>query len=298
MQQTQPKPDIILIQEANGDLNIPGYQKFTQPSICFTPRKNKKLQPPNTVIAPITTTATYVARHIPSNQINTDHLNDQNQEIVGIECQPPNQSQPITLFNVYWRPNTKIEKTQWIRDLAQKTKGHRVIFAGDFNSHHPLWGYENTNHNGNTLHNQTAQHKFHLINNVTATTRIGNSVEKDTSPDLCWSNNPTGRTWSNTEGTLGSDHHILEIEVAEPTTNCKKSDKSKQNLPKAIITKWGKVRSDLEKNEPPDNFSAWVKDITESIKKHTATPTKTEESPSIDRHLLNLWDTSHKLIKK
>ncbi|KAM7284950.1 uncharacterized protein ISCGN_031948 [Ixodes scapularis] len=284
--------------EANGDLNIPGYQKFTQPSICVTPRKNKKLQPPNTAIAPITTTATYVAKQIPSNQINTDHLNDQNQEIVGIECQPPNQSQPITLFNVYWRPNTKIAKTQWIRDLAQKTKGHRVIIAGDFNSHHPLWGYENTNHNGNTLHNQTAQHKFHLINDVTATTRIGNSVEKDTSPDLCWSNNPTGITWSNTEETLGSDHYILQIEVAQPTTNRKKSDKSKHNLPKATITKWEKVRSDLEKNEPPDNFSAWVKDIAESIKKHTATPTKTEESPSIDRHLLNLWDTRHKLVKK
>ncbi|KAM7313936.1 hypothetical protein ISCGN_003723 [Ixodes scapularis] len=284
--------------EANGDLNIPGYQKFTQPSICVTPRKNKKLQPPNKAIAPITTTATYVAKQIPSNQINTDHLNDQNQEIVGIECQPPNQSQPITLFNVHWRPNTKIAKTQWIRDLAQKTKGHRIIIAGDFNSHHPLWGYENTNHNGNTLHNQTAQHKFHLINNVTATTRIGNSVEKDTSPDLCWSNNPTGITWSNTEETLGSDHYILQIEVAQPTTNRKKSDKSKQNLPKATITKWEKIRSDLEKNEPPDNFGAWVKDIAESIKKHTATPTKTEESPSIDRHLLNLWDTRHKLVKK
>lgn len=89
------------------DINIPGHRKFTQPSICIKHRYAKNVSIATS--APIIMTATYFAKHILPNQLFTDHLNDH--EIVAIECQPSNQSPPLTFINVNWRPNTKIANT-------------------------------------------------------------------------------------------------------------------------------------------------------------------------------------------
>ncbi|KAM7296917.1 hypothetical protein ISCGN_022072 [Ixodes scapularis] len=84
---------------------------------------------------------------------------------------------------------------------------------------------------------------------------IGNSVEKDTSPDLCWSNNPTGITWSNTEETLGSDHYILQIEDAQPTTNRKNQREESGSAPLPGVAASTRRRATCSVNNGSDGRS-------------------------------------------
>lgn len=46
MRDTDTQPDVIALQETHGDFAIPGYEKFTQPSIVHRPRGTATAPPP------------------------------------------------------------------------------------------------------------------------------------------------------------------------------------------------------------------------------------------------------------
>ncbi|KAL1436301.1 hypothetical protein MTO96_049814 [Rhipicephalus appendiculatus] len=60
---------------------------------------------------------------------------------------------------------------------------------------------------------------FSLLTDPTQPTRIGNSVCRDTTPDLSFCRSVRDARWSNTHQSLGSDHYVLTIQVI--TSLCK-----------------------------------------------------------------------------
>ncbi|KAH9360559.1 hypothetical protein HPB48_016453 [Haemaphysalis longicornis] len=64
------------------------------------------------------------------------------------------------------------------------------------------------------------------------------------------------------------------------------------------LTAWDKVRALLQVSEPPVNQEEWSKQIHQAVRKHTTELTTTREQPTVDNHLLALWDRRLSLRKK
>lgn len=290
LQQTQQQPDIILLQETVGSPDIPGYVKFTQPSISRAKRKPKTNTAPQIEDIP-TMTITYVHKQIAAIQIDSTSYNTEKQEHVTIEVQGPNISVSTVIVNAYWTPGST-PTLQWVQALTQAHKGKDIVIAGDFNSHNVSWGYKYTTKSGRLLETTANKNHLTLVNDTTAPTRTGNSVERDTNPDLTWHVGPSVLTWENTQENLGSDHAILSITLTHPTTG-----KLRKSGRKVHITKWEDFRSHLDTSDKPVTLQDWNSQIQKAYKEHTKHLQTTEDTPQIDRHLLELWDRRHKLVK-
>lgn len=93
-----------------------------------------------------------------------------------------------------------------------------VIIAGDFNAHHQDWGYIKDTTKGKALAAQIAACGLTLVTDPKYPTRIGNSVSRDTTPDLIMVRNAEEPVWTNLQENLSSDHYIssLAIRVSSP----------------------------------------------------------------------------------
>lgn len=92
--------------------------------------------------------------------------------------------------------------------LAQQ----KLLIVGDFNATHP-WGYKQATAKGTKLYDAMCQHQLTPLTDPEQPTRTDNSVSKDMCPDLALIKF-VPEEWTNTEESLGSDHSIIEIEVA------------------------------------------------------------------------------------
>ncbi|KAG0411073.1 hypothetical protein HPB47_011816 [Ixodes persulcatus] len=171
------KPDVILLQNTQGTHNLPQYTPYTQPSITQTDRRQNIYTP--------TLVTTYISKERPSIQLNTTDINTAHQEHVIITLQPRNCPNSITIVNAYW--------------------------LGYFNSPNVFRGYPNTQHNGRLLEQATAQTSTTLANDTTQPTRTGNSVERDTNPDLAFHHGPSVTEWSASDEQLGGDHRLIHL---------------------------------------------------------------------------------------
>ncbi|KAH7934459.1 hypothetical protein HPB52_025708 [Rhipicephalus sanguineus] len=129
--------------------------------------------------------------------------------------------------------------------MAKASHRDSLILLGDFNAAHTEW--EKT----------AQQHNLTLMNLPNSPTRIGNSVERDTTPDLAFSNADRHTTWQRLEETLGSDHHIISISIC--------TSKMRRPLGKARITDWNRFRERQQDwtldNCAPTNATAWEEAI-------------------------------------
>ncbi|KAG0417071.1 hypothetical protein HPB47_005902 [Ixodes persulcatus] len=239
-------------------------------------------------------TITYVANSIPTIQLETEQHNSDKQEMVAIECQLQGSDTKLVVINAYWIPGYHHSKTNWIKDFKDKHKGKDLIIEGDFNCHHTAWGYSNTTPNGRRLEAATGNNNLSLLNDIHTPTRTGNSVEKDTNPDLTWHIGPNLTRWENTLENLGSDHYILITQLKSKS----KRKKERGSGSRTGITKWEKLREDLENEDASEDPSTWAEEIKTAYQKHTKHITKTEEAPLIDRHLLEQWDKRRKVGKR
>ncbi|KAG0414968.1 hypothetical protein HPB47_007849 [Ixodes persulcatus] len=85
-----------------------------------------------------------------------------------------------------------------------------TLLLGDCNAHSTTWGYDRDTPKGREIANQAELHEAFLLNEVADYTRIGNSAQKDTNPDLTFGINIDDYTWLNTRENLGSDHYVIE----------------------------------------------------------------------------------------
>ncbi|KAH8025951.1 hypothetical protein HPB51_014284 [Rhipicephalus microplus] len=123
-------------------------------------------------------------------------------------------------------------------------------------------------------------------------TRVGNSVTRDTCPDLTLTKNIQYADWVNTEETLGSDHCILNTTIhtyplARPYGEAKLPD----------YTKFRQIYANSTPTEE-QGYHAWSQQLVSSLRS-TETQIKLSEAiPVVDNHLLHLWEARRSLVRR
>lgn len=86
------------------------------------------------------------------------------------------------IANVYKPPSE-----QWDSPSPFPLLPHPSVLVGDFNSHHPDWGYQDSNPDGDQLQNWASYNDFHLIHDSKQRGTFRSARwQHDFSPDLCW----------------------------------------------------------------------------------------------------------------
>lgn len=156
-------PEIIALQETGTVVKLPGYKAFQN---ADDPK-----------------TAVLINRNLPAYRTQFDSVKIPHDLITIL---PKNRGQTkLFILNVYSAPKATDHKFNLLFSLARKEAGsHALIIVGDFNAHHTAWGYPTCNPKGRDLWNQAQIHQLTLETEVDTPTRIGNSVQRDSTPDL------------------------------------------------------------------------------------------------------------------
>ncbi|KAG0417033.1 hypothetical protein HPB47_005931 [Ixodes persulcatus] len=104
------------------------------------------------------------------------------------------------------------------QDPAESHGRDPLLFVGDFNAPSRLWGYHPEEKRGRKLAELASTLGLTLHTDPVHPTRLGNSVTRDTCPDLTFTHNTQHADWLNTEETLGSDHCIINTTIRTHST--------------------------------------------------------------------------------
>ncbi|KAH7943195.1 hypothetical protein HPB52_006291 [Rhipicephalus sanguineus] len=228
----QDPPDLIALQETNTEnVRLLGYNAHVQTKrTAILTKKNltvHELEPVNTPI-----------------------------EHTVIEVIPERKShKSLIVASVYSPPKDQLPDFDlFVRELKKRADGHQVVILGDFNAPHTAWGYHTTTKKGARVHDTAQQHRLTLWNDPLQTTRVGNSVSRDTNPDLTFTLNVRSAEWDRLPETLGSDHHIIQLTVAHT--------RKPARIGTAQITEWKLFRDDLNVETTIENIDDWMKNRT------------------------------------
>lgn len=195
---TQNKPDVIALQEAgSGYVTLTGYKAVE----CQT--RGRGL---------------YVLINKQHTHIEHDlKIRDKSLEYLMIELVLPTSykgQRPNSLFilNLYSSPRKRHQQFKNILDKAQQlAENKQLIVCGDFNAAHTAWGYVRCDRKGRDLLEHVEELDLTIITDKRYPTRLGNSVCRDTTPDLTLTKNIQAAKWLNTGQNFGSDHYIIEV---------------------------------------------------------------------------------------
>lgn len=262
------QPDIIALQETETDtIKIRGYETH------IAEGKNR--------------TAILTKKHHTTQQHQIGHRI----EHTLIEMIPQKKTlQSLFILNVYSPPSDNLrDLDKFLREVKKVTKGQKILVVGDFNAPHVAWGYHKTNKKGTDVHNAAQHHQLTLWNDPQCPTRIGNSISRDTSPDLTFSKGIRQIEWTRLEETLGSDHYIIQTEL--------RHNKTPLRTGQAKITDWTAFRK-VEHPADMDDIEEWTRQVMEEVTKHTKTIQLTSDNPEVDPHLLHIWEARQGLLKR
>ncbi|KAG0423111.1 hypothetical protein HPB47_001096 [Ixodes persulcatus] len=173
-------------------------------------------------------------------------------------------------------------------------QAYSIQLVGDFNAPHSAWGYTRSRAKGTRLYHSICQQRLSILTDQEQPTRTGNSVTHDTCPDLALTRCGQWSEWSNLEENLGSDHAIVQVDIAVSP--------GKTFLRKQALTDWDRFRaartathSEREQNDA--SLASCTERMVCDKNTYTETINLTTETPEVDRHLLHLWEARHGLIK-
>lgn len=135
----------------------------------------------------------------------------------------------------------------------------------------------------------------YLINDPDRPTRIGNSVSRNTSPDLAFVKNIEKTAWDNTEVNVGSDHYILAI-----TAFLKDIKKRKRTI---RHTRWDVFRYARDKRTPMpitnlEDLEDWTRTVIQDTNNATIEAETEEEGPTPNSRLVHLWEAQKSIQKR
>lgn len=132
---------------------------------------------------------------------------------------------------------------------------------------------------GTALLHAAQNNQLVLLNDLTTPTRIGNSVARDTTPDLTFSKNCRNTTWLCLNETLGSDHHMISTTIP--------FDRKPRRKGTAHLTNWPAFRKDDSRLQPiSENLEEWTQALEQRVKNHTQLIALIEDIPAVDPHLM------------
>ncbi|KAL1469259.1 hypothetical protein MTO96_004968 [Rhipicephalus appendiculatus] len=89
--------------------------------------------------------------------------------------------------------------------------GHRLMVVGDLSALQSLGLI--TTKKGARVYDAVQQHGFTLWNDLLQPTRVANSVSRDVNPDFTFALDVKKARWTCLSATLGSDRHIIQLEI-------------------------------------------------------------------------------------
>lgn len=196
------------------------------------------------------------------------------------------------IVNIYSPPRDRLADFEDVVSAAMRlaSRRDRVLVLGDFNAQHSEWGYAADSPKGKLLLDLTERYDLTLLTRLDEPTRIGNSVSKDTSPDLTFTNQADEITWTNLGDNLRSDHYILSLSV--------NSSRIRRKVGQAALTDWTKYRDRQGSTGPITNVGIWAQQLLNTLAGVTKVVDTTRDTPVVDRHLLHLWEARRSLTKR
>lgn len=134
-------------------------------------------------------------------------------ELCGVKVKIDNRN--LFIFSLYNPPKTKISASNWEKAFRAclAFKGD-VIFGGDFNAHHALWGSSSNDNFGNQIVEALNNVNFILLNDGSAT-RITPPGSPKSAVDLTLTTPAIAAIshWQVLNRSLGSDHKPILMEI-------------------------------------------------------------------------------------
>lgn len=186
-----------------------------------------------------------------------------------------------TVTNIYKPP-----RAQWTNNILPQGE-HPTICLGDFNSHHPLWGYRSSDQPGEQLLEwMEASNMFLVHSSKDKRTFKSARWKTETNPDLCFvSKDSDGMPLPTSRHVLDhfphTQHRPVVIEVGLQIPIIESIPFPRWNFSKA---NWQDFSADLDRNVrwiPPcaDNYHRFAKIILSTAKKHIPRGTRKEYIP-------------------
>lgn len=233
-------PALIAIQEPGKHIKLTGYQSFHTPNNPYT--------------------AVLVQRNIPADHHVFDSISIPHDLVV---LYPPKRTASrLYVLNVYSSPKAHTHNFSNLLTLTKRAAAHHpLIILGDFNAPHTTWGYTRTTKKGRLLWELVQARRLAVESDPTVPTRIGNSAQTDTSPDLTLSHRVKELKWHCTPHTLGSDHFIIQSTLQLDTSLAPR-------LRQTHITDWPAFRETCQGQEPPDDdmsVQSWLSRLIDIV---------------------------------
>lgn len=210
-----------------------------------------------------------------------------------VELVPSQKSgESLFILNVYSSPREKTKFRSLFRKTINITKNQALVIVGDFNASHAAWGYDKENIKGRNLSIDAQQEGLTLVTDPLFPTRIGNSISKDTSPDLTFTKNIIETYWLNTHENMGSDHYIIE-------TTFKAGPRKREGRALKMV-EWDSFRKirEREASDAIEDLDEWLGKLKQNIQMATKTISKTEGLENTDSKLLHMWEAKKSLEKR
>ncbi|KAH7974872.1 hypothetical protein HPB49_020596 [Dermacentor silvarum] len=167
----------------------------------------------------------------------------------------------------------------------------RLLIVGDFSAPSRLWGYPREDTRGRKLAELLSTLGLTLHTDSANPTRVGNSIQRDTCPDLTITRNVRHDDWLNTEDTLSSDHCIINTTIYMRPL--------KRPLTQARVSDWATFRTSLPIVDPlQSGYYTWYKSLTSTLRQHEKQIQLTDTQVDVDNHLLHLWEARRSLTKR
>ncbi|KAG0432839.1 hypothetical protein HPB47_020467 [Ixodes persulcatus] len=269
---SETQPEVIATQECSENCKIPGYTRYEQSN-----GNTKK---------PI---HTFVRRDIPVKQHDVT-LQRRNGRLV-VELLPKKKKQlSMVICNTY--SSTKEHGTDVAEVFPAASSiaaGGPVVVLGDFNAPCIGWCYKHDTTKGKAIEKEASQCSMVLLNHLIHPARCGNSITRNTNPDLTYAANVSGATWSNTLETLGSDHYILKIRV----DICRAAPRG---VTISLLTDWDKFRDRRRNRGPIDLLKEWTNQLNDDQRAVTREVSDATQAKSVHTkltHMLEAYASLH-----
>lgn len=270
-----PCPTVIALQEPGLKVKLTGYQTIQSPNNPFT--------------------ATLVHRNV-SVESTPIEGTDIPHDFV-ILYPPARQALRLYVLNVYSSPKAIAHNFNSLFTHAiRAAQHHPLLILGDFNAPHLAWGYHRTSPKGRRLWDLVQTKRLTIESDPTTPTRMGNSVQRDTMPDLSLSRNIHCLRWHSTPHSLGSDHFIIALDL-QPIHSL--ASKPRQQY----LTNWHQFRTESEQISPPTSIDAsslttWIAELL-TAKRSQDRPLEPEiPSDVVDTRLHHLWEAYRSIERR
>ncbi|KAG0413173.1 hypothetical protein HPB47_009671 [Ixodes persulcatus] len=284
------RPAALLLQETRGTSpGISGFNGYFQPTIEHGLRGGSS-DTSQTIEAQA---AVFVRKGLPQAQIDTTAYCNPFQEVVAVRCTLGRHR--VILTSYYARPESSCSRRghagragfQWLMDLRQRYPRDRLLVAGDFNAHHPDWGYSTANARGARLKEAAELAHLTLANDLDYPTRHGlHEGQRDTTPDLTWADSRLVTDWRCGPDPMGSDHYPIWLELSTG------GKAGRRRLTQAID--WDAFRKAVATCEDAVPVTAKLLRAAQAATRNLEVE---DQDPVPDKHLINLWEARKRLHK-